>query len=120
MAEAKDITFNIRRRAENPRRGWSQYNQQTSYCDPPTTTIGYMPIILSPAHEYDSLNTVIVRCRHIAETLGQKYVVYTVGEALFSRLMALKWSQESYSFFDSKIGFSAHCNELYEGDRSTI
>ena len=80
------------------------YNQQVSQTDPPVTTIGYMPMILNPAHEYDTLNTVITRCRHVAETLGQKYVVITADEALFCRLMELKCSQDDYSFLIPRLG----------------
>ena len=62
LAEAKDIVFQMKWRTEYPKRGWSQYNQQMSDRDPESTTIGYMPIILIPAREYDTLNTVIIRC----------------------------------------------------------
>ena len=62
-----------------------------------------MPLILRTAHEYETLNTVIVRCKHIAEILGQEHVVLTADEALFSRLMELKWSQD-YSFLIPKLG----------------
>ena len=103
LAEAKDLAFNIRRQSDDPKRSWSHYNQENSLHDPLTTTIGYMPLILSPAHEYETLNTVIVRCKHIAEILGQEHVVLTADEALFSRLMELKWSQD-YSFLIPKMG----------------
>ena len=103
LAEAKDIVFQMKRRTEYPKRGWSQYNQQMSDRDPESTTIGYMPIILSPAHEYDTLNTVIIRCKHVAESLGQPYVVLTADEALFCRLMELKWSQ-NYTFLFPRLG----------------
>ena len=35
LAQAKDMTFITRRRHESPRRGWSQYNQETSHFGPP-------------------------------------------------------------------------------------
>ena len=90
-------------RAEYPTRGWGQYNQQMSNRDPESTTIGYMPIILSPAHEYDTLNTVIIRCKHVAESLGQPYVVLSADEALSCRLMELEWSQ-NYTFLFPRLG----------------
>ena len=98
------MAFIMKRRAEDPRTGWSQYNELLA-SNPPVTTIGYMPIILNPAHEYDTLNTVIVRCKHIAEALGQKHVVITADEALFSRLMELKWSQGNYDFLIPRLGW---------------
>jgi uncharacterized protein YdcH (DUF465 family) len=103
-AQAKDTVFLMRRCAEDPRAGWSQFNQDASSSESPQTTIGFLPIILSPAHEYDTLNTVVIRCKHIAESLGQKYVVITVDEALYCKLMELKWSQEGYSFLIPRLG----------------
>ncbi len=58
-----------------------------------------MPLILAPAHELYTLNTVIQRCKYIAEANGQKYVVLTVDEALYCKLMTLKWLNESYQEF---------------------
>ena len=78
---------------------------QMSNRDPKSTTLGYMPIILSPAHEYDTLNTVIIRCKHIAQSLGQPqaYVVLTADEALLCRLMELKWSQ-NHTYLFPRLG----------------
>ena len=55
-----------------------------------------MPIIQAPAHELDSLNTVVLKCLHVARMLGQQHVVITVDEALFSKLMELKWAKAEY------------------------
>ena len=55
--------------------------------DPPLKTVGYMPIIQAPAHELDTLYTVVERCRHIAAELAQQYVVLTVDEALYCKLI---------------------------------
>ena len=37
------------------------------------TSVGYMPIIQAPAHELDTVNTVVLRCKHTAGKLGQHY-----------------------------------------------
>jgi len=58
-----------------------------------------MPIILAPAHELDTLNTVVLRCRHVAKKLEQHHVVLTVDEALFCKLMDLKWAKPQYQDF---------------------
>lgn len=63
------------------------------------TSIGYMPIVQAPAHELDTLNTVIQRFRHTATALGQQHVVLTVDEALFCKLMDLKWAKDEYQDF---------------------
>jgi len=66
------------------------------------TTVGYVPIIQAPAHELDTLLcicTVVERCRHVARKLGQKYVILTVDEALYCKLMELKWAKKEYQQF---------------------
>ena len=104
IAKGKDLAFLMKRLTENPRPGLSEFNQIHSEHNPPVTTIGYMPIILNPAHEYETLNTVIIRCKYIAESLGQQHVVITADEALYSRLMELKWSQDGYTFLIPRLG----------------
>jgi hypothetical protein len=59
---------------------------------PDLTTIGYMPLIRAPAHDFDTLNTVVQRCMHRSGKLGQKYTVISVDQALYFKLMDLKWS----------------------------
>ena len=55
-----------------------------------------MPIIQAPVHELDTLNTVVRRCMYIASQLGQKYTVLTVNQALYFKLMDLKWNVPEY------------------------
>ena len=55
-----------------------------------------MPIIQAQAHELDTLNTVVRRCLHVSQALEQRYVVLTVDEALYCKLMELKWSIPEY------------------------
>ena len=62
-------------------------------------TVGYMPIIQAPAHQLDTLHTVVLRCKHIARQLGQQHVVITVNEALFWRVMEFKWAKPEYQDF---------------------
>ena len=59
QATAKDMAFLLKRRSENLKRGWSMYNQNIRDCSMEVTTVGYMPIVLSPAHEYQTFNTVV-------------------------------------------------------------
>ena len=60
------------------------------------TAVGYLPIILAPAHEFDTLNTVVKRCMAISSRFGQEHTVITVDQALYYRLMELKWSLPQY------------------------
>ena len=53
-------------------------------------------MILNPAHELGTLNTVLQRCISIADHLGHDYIVLTVDQALYCKLLELKWSNEIY------------------------
>ena len=49
-----------------------------------------------PAHDFDTLNTVVKRCMAISSRFGQEHIVITVDQALYYRLMELKWSLPQY------------------------
>ena len=89
--------FFITRQAESGiRSGWTSFNQMITKEDQEVTSVGYMPIVQAPAHEIDTLNTVVLRCKQVATTLRQHHVVLTVDEALFGKLMELKWTKQEY------------------------
>ena len=56
------------------------------------TTVGYLPIIQAPAQYLDTLRNVVQWTLHITDALNQKCIVQMVDEALFPKLMELKWS----------------------------
>ena len=78
----------------NPNLFW--FNQSVSSNEPEQTAVGYFPIVLAPAHEYDTLNTVVKRCMAISSHFGQEHTVITVDQALYCKLMELKWCVEEY------------------------
>lgn len=92
-----DMAFFFKRQDEGDmKQGWTTFNQNHSERSPEMTSIGYMPIIQAPAHDLDTLKTVVLRCKHVARKLGQHHVVITVDEALFCKLMELKWANDDY------------------------
>ena len=91
ISEATDHAFFVHRQERALKPGWTSFNQNYSTTDPTETSIGHMPIILAPAHEFDTLNTVIRRCMYVSEHFGQAYTVITVDQALYCKLMELKW-----------------------------
>ena len=95
-AQAKDKAFHLMRYKGSPKATWTGFNQQHADNNPQRTAVGYLPIIQAPAHDRDTLNTVVQRMLHIARTLKQKHVVLTVDEALFPTLMELKWCIPEY------------------------
>lgn len=88
--------FFKRQDEEDMKQGWKTFNQNHSERSPEMKSIGYMPIIQAPAHDLDTLNAVVLRCKHVARKLGQHHVVITVDEALFCKLMELKWANDDY------------------------
>ena len=99
-AEAKDMTFYLIRQEDEKqtRTSWTVFNKSASAGEnaPEQSTLGFLPMIQAPAHEFDTLNTAVKRCMHISEEMGQKFTVITVDQALYCKLMELKWSVPEY------------------------
>jgi hypothetical protein len=95
-AQATDVAFNMLRQKAEMKNGWTEFNQLLSTNEQDVTTVGYMPILQAPAHEFDTLNTVVKQCMYIAATLGQKHTVITVDQALYCKLIELKWAIPEY------------------------
>ena len=95
-ARAKDMTFIVQRQNKDIRASWSSFNQRLSNANQEVTTVGYMPIIQAPAHDMDTLNTVVRRCMYVTSQLGQHYTVLIVDQALYYKLIDLKWSIPEY------------------------
>ncbi|XP_063763531.1 uncharacterized protein LOC134880508 [Eleginops maclovinus] len=96
QAQATDMAFFLRRQDSEPKPSWTVFNQSVSSKEPEQTAVGYLPIVLAPAHEYDTLNTVVKRCMAISSHFGQEHTVITVDQALYCKLMELKWCVEEY------------------------
>ena len=95
-AHATDMAFTLIRSSHDPMPSWTSFNQSASMVNPEQTSVGYMPIIQAPAHDIDTLNTVVRRVMHVAQSLEQEHVVLTVDEGLYPKLMELKWSVDQY------------------------
>ena len=96
LAEAKDMAFLCMRQKDGEKNGWTAHNTQTCNTDAEheKSVVGLLPILNAPAHDMDTLYTAVRRCRFVASTLGQKHVVRTVDEALYQRLVPLKWAHK--------------------------
>ena len=60
-AQAKDMLFVIKRDKDDVKEGWTHFNQKLSNSEHEKSTVGYLPMILAPAHEYETLITVVQR-----------------------------------------------------------
>ena len=96
QAKATDLAFFLRRQDPEIKPSWTVFNQSLSSEEREHTTVGYLPIILAPAHEFDTLNTVVKRCMAKSSRFGQEHTVITVDQALYYRLLELKWSLPQY------------------------
>ena len=55
------MAFFHKRQNEDTKSGWKSFNEKHSETDSEVSTVSYMPIILAPAHDVDTLNTVVQR-----------------------------------------------------------
>lgn len=72
--------------------GWSGFNQLLESQKRELTVVGPLPIINAPAHDYDTLWTMIVRCLAMSKLLQGKFTVITMDEALYCKAKMLQWS----------------------------
>ena len=89
-AESTVMAFILIRSQHKTMPSWTLYNQTASKVNPEKTTVGYLLIVQTPASELDTLNTVMKRVIHVANSMEQQHVVLTVDDALFPKLMELK------------------------------
>lgn len=96
---AKDLAWFLCResnRIDQTIPGWSGFNQKFTFSHKETTAIGNMPIIKSPAHEYDTLWTVINKCMGMTQKLCQMYTVITFDEQLYCKAKMLQWARTDH------------------------
>lgn len=67
---AMDTTFFLKRQNEDPKPGWTSFNQKHSETDPEVSAVGYMPIILATAHDVNTVNTVLQRIVQVTESFN--------------------------------------------------
>ena len=88
-AKAADNTLYLSRQDMDKRPGWTEFNQQNNHNLSTKTAISYMPMILNPAHEYDTIDVVVRRCMAISSHFKQEHTVLTVDQQLFCKLHIL-------------------------------
>lgn len=76
--------------------GWTEFHKKAANKTHEIAAVGYMPLILNPAHHFDTLNTVLLRSLAVADRMHQKYVILTADQDLYYRLVELRWSNPLY------------------------
>ena len=71
QTKATDLAFFLRRQDPEIKPSWTVFNQSLSSEEREQTAVGYLPIIIAPAHEFDTLNTVVKRCMANHHALGR-------------------------------------------------
>ena len=56
-AHATDMAFTITRSSQEPVPSWTFFNQNASMVNPEQISVGYLPIIQTPANDIATLNT---------------------------------------------------------------
>ena len=95
-AKAADLAFIIKRHEIDCKPSWTIFNQFIDQTDQEETSVDFFPIINAPAHEIDTLNTVVQRCMYVSSKPNQSYTVITVDQALYYRLIQLKFVVPEY------------------------
>ena len=65
QSTAKDMAFLIERQKQDLKVGWTEYNEAISTNTKEIKTVGYMLSLQAPAHEINTLNTVVQRCLYV-------------------------------------------------------
>lgn len=94
----KDLSFLFfrQKQPDGNKIGWTKFNKDISTNNSSLTASGFMPLILHPAHEYNTLTLVLNRCISVANKLNYKHVVLTVDQALHCRLKDIIWTSEIF------------------------
>ena len=69
--------------------GWTGFNQLLSTVKPQVTVVGPLPIVNAPAHEFETLWTVILRCKAMTHLRNGKFTVITMDEGLYNKAKML-------------------------------
>ena len=55
--------------------------------------VGPLPIVNAPGHEYETLWTVILRCKAMTRLRNGKYMIITMDEGLYNKAKMLQWAK---------------------------
>lgn len=73
--------------------GWTGFNQLLATVNPQVTVVGPLPIVNAPAHEFETLWTVILRCKAMTHLRNGKFTVITMDEGLYNKAKILQWGK---------------------------
>lgn len=71
--------------------GWSGFNQCSSSNQCQVTMVGSLPIMNAPSHGFETLWTVIFRCKGMKGLKNGKYTVITMDEGVYNKFKTMPW-----------------------------
>ena len=75
--------------------GWTGFNQALSKSDEKPTVVGPLPIVNAPAHEFETLWAVILKCQAMTHLRHGLYSVITLDEGLYCKAKMIQWSKSA-------------------------
>lgn len=73
--------------------GLTGFNQLLLTEKPQVTVVGPLPIVNAPTHEFETLWTVILRCKAMTHLRNGKFTVITMDEGLYNKAKMLQWGK---------------------------
>jgi len=73
--------------------GLTGFNQLLATEKPQVTVVGPLPIVNTPTHEFETLWTVILRCKAMTHLRNGKFTVITMDEGLYNKAKMLQWGK---------------------------
>ena len=76
--------------------GWTGFNALCTANIPEASTIGYLPVIDSPATELATVNELLKRSVFISERLQVNEIVIVLDEAIYAKAQMIRWKEEEF------------------------
>ena len=98
--------------------GWTGFNQLLSTEKPQVTVVGPLPIVNAPAHEFETLWTVILRCKAMTHLRNGKFTVITMDEGLYNKAKMLQWGKTQV--LKDAIIVLSHRDDFFKSHREVL
>ena len=82
---------------------WTDFQKETSSNVQPMTRIHYLPLILAPATEADTIATILHRTLQIADQLKLDRIVAVFDLAIYAKIQEQRWSDRHKVYLDRII-----------------
>lgn len=95
-SRVEDLVFVTTRSESEEKIGWTEFNRKETNSNLDVSAMGFLPLILNPAHEFSTLHCVLLRCISLADKLGKKHIVLTADQAVYCKLVEVRWASQTF------------------------